>query len=249
MPPEQIPKTDLEQPKILLGSLKRAQLFANLSDDEVLFFHDAAQKRAYEKGKILYIEEDPADFFYIICTGWVKLFHITPEGEEVIVDTLTSGQTVGENAIFEFGKHTSSAEVIEDVELLVLPSHMLKEQMRFSPTLALAMLSSMSRHYRRHYGEIALNAVQNAPQRIGRFLLKLCPANQKENIVFQLPYEKTLIAYTLGMKGATFSRALNILREETDIRIRGSQVEIDSLDRLTGFVYGALASKYLPESM
>lgn len=239
----------VQNPKLLSGALKNAALFANLPDEEIAYFQDAAQMRSYKKGKILYIEEDPAEFFYVICEGWIKLFHTMPEGEEVIVDTLTTGHTVGESAIFELGRHTSSAEVIEDVQLLVIPAHTLKEHIRYSPTLALAMLSSMSRHYRRHYGEIALNAMQNAPQRIGRFMLKLCPKDKTKDIIFQLPYEKTLIAYTLGMKGATFSRALNILREETDIRVNGARVEIDSIDSLMEFVYGPLATKYMPQEM
>ena len=123
----------------------------------------------------------------------------------------------------------------------------MKEQIRLNPTLALSMLSSMSRHHRRHYGEIALNAMQTAPQRVGCFLLRLCPANQKKNVILQLPYDKTLIAYTLGMKGATLSRALNILRLKTGIRINGGNVEIDSVAKLAQYVYGPLATKYMPE--
>jgi CRP-like cAMP-binding protein len=91
--------------------------------------------------------------------------------------------------------------------------------------------------------------MQNAPQRIGCFLLRLCPPDKINDIVFHLPYDKTLIAQTLGMKGATFSRALNILRLKTDIRIRGTKVEIDSVERLVKFVYGQLSAKYVPEAM
>jgi CRP-like cAMP-binding protein len=171
------------------------------------------------------------------------------EGEEIVVDMLTTGHMVGENSIFEHGRHTSSAQVVEDVQLISIPSHLLTEQISLSPALALSMLSSMSRHHRRHYGDLALNAMQNAPQRIGSFLLRLCPHDKKKDIVLHLPYDKTLIAYTLGMKGATFSRALNILRQKTDMRIHGSRVEIDSVEQLVKFVYGPLATRYVPEKM
>ena len=67
--------------------------------------------------------------------------------------------------------------------------------------------------------------MQNAPQRIGCFFLSLCPEDKKKNIVFHLPYNKALIAEILGMKSATFSRALNILRQKTGIRIRDTRVE------------------------
>jgi CRP-like cAMP-binding protein len=236
-------------PEHSLGCLRGASLFSNLSEEDIICFHDAAHTRSYKKGKILYLQDDPADFFYVICGGWIKLFHTMPEGEEVIVDMLTSGHMVGESAIFEQGHHTSNAQVVEDAQLLSIPSKLLKDRISLSPTLSLSMLSSMSRHHRRHYGAIALNAMQSAPQRIGSFLLRLCPHDRKKGIVIHLPYDKTLIAYTLGMKGSTFSRALHILRQKTGMRMRGSRVEIDSIERLVKFVYGPLAAKYMPEEM
>jgi CRP-like cAMP-binding protein len=236
-------------PEYSLGCLRGASLFSNLSETELACFNNAAHTRAYKKGRILYLEGDNAEFFYVICGGWIKLFRTLPEGEEVIVDMLTTGHMVGESSIFEHGRHTSNAEVIEDVQLLSIPSNVLKQQIHLSPALAFSLLSSMFRHHRRHYGELALNSMQTAPQRIGSFLLRLCPHDKKKGITLHLPYDKTLIAYTLGMKGSTFSRALNILRQKAAIRVSGSRVEIDSLDRLVKFVYGPLAAKYMLEEM
>lgn len=229
-------------PSCFAGCLRGAAFFSGLSEAELTPFQNVAQARAYKKGKVLYIEDEVADHFYVICGGWVKLFHTLIEGEEVVVDMLTVGHTVGESAIFESGRHTSSAQVVEAVQLLSIPAATLKEQISQSPTLALSMLGAMSLHHRRHYGEIALNAMQSAPQRIGCFLLRLCPADKKTNISFHLPYDKTLIAYTLGMKGATFSRALNILRKKTGLRILGTKIELDSVEPLIRYVYGSLGN-------
>ena len=237
------------RPEHSLGCLRGASLFSGLSDTEIACFRDAAQTRTYKKGKILYLQSEPAEFFYVICGGWIKLFHTMPEGEEVVLDMLTTGHMAGESAIFEQGRHTSNAQVIEDVHLLSIPAKLLKEQIRTTPAVALSMLSSMSRYHRRHYGEIALNAMQSAPQRVGCFLLRLCPRDRDQGVVLHLPYDKALIASTLGMKSATFSRAVNVLRQKTAIRVSGSRVEIDSPKRLIEFVYGPLAAKYAPEKM
>ena len=71
-------------------------------------------------------------------------------------------------------------------------------------------------------------------------------APKRRRFVLQLPYDKTLIAYTLGMQGATFSRALNVLRQKTGLRLKGARVEIESVKRLAQFVYGPRATKYIP---
>ncbi len=242
-------KRTAKTPEYSLGSLKGSLLFANLSDEEVAIFQNAARYLAYKKDKILYLQAESASNFYVICSGWIKLFHTLPEGEEVIVDMLTTGHIVGESAIFDHGCYTSSAQIVSAAHLLSIPLKVLKEQIYLNPRLAFNMLTSMSQHHRRHYGAIALNALQNAPQRIGCFLLSLCPEDKTKAAIFHFPYDKALVAKTLGMNNATFSRALNILRQKTGIRITGDRVEIDRVLQLVKFVYGDLSVKYMPAEM
>ena len=228
-----------------LDCLREASLFSNFTDKEIARFRGAVPSRSYKKHEILYLEHKPAKLFYVIRSGWIKLFRTMPDGQEVIVDMLTANDMFGESAIFEQDRHMCSAQVIEDAQLISIPSKLLNEQIRLNSKLALNMLSFMSRHHRHHCGELAFNTTRSAPQRIGLFLLKLCQRNQKDGTILHLPYDKTLIADTLGMRPATFSRALNILRQKTAIRINGSRVEMDSVERLAKFVYGSLATKYL----
>lgn len=224
----------------LLDCIKSNPLFSNLADEDISCFQNVAQVRLYKKEKILYVEEEPAKYFYIIISGWIKLFHMTREGEEVIVDMLTGSHIFGESALFAQDQHMCSAQVIEDAQLLSIPSKLLRDQIRSNPALAHNMMYSLSRHHRGHYSDLAFNAMLTAPQRIGYFLLRLCPKSKKENVVFHLPYDKALIAKTLGMKGATFSRALNILRQKTGIHINDARVEISSVAQLAKFVYGTV---------
>lgn len=233
----------------LLRNLRKTHLFSKLSDDDLAVFSNAAQVRSFKKGKILYVQEDKADYFYVVTKGWIKLFHSMPDGEEVVIDMLSIGNMVGESAIFENGHHTSSAQVIEDVTTISLPSKILKEQVVLNPAVALGMLSAMFQHHRRNYDALALNAMQSAPQRIGCFMLRLCPPDTTKDIAFDFPYDKTLIATTLGMKGATFSRALGLLRKKTGIRVNGVRVEIDSVATLIKFVYGAYGTNLIPRDM
>lgn len=223
-------------------------LFADLTSKEVTLFVDAAQLKSYKKGHRLYLEGEQADRFYIICSGWIKLFRITEEGEEVILAMLTKNSITGESALFEQGRFTSTAQVAEDAQILGIPLLLLKEQLAANNKLALNMLTSMVQYQRRHELQLEQYFLYSAPQRIGCFFLGLCPVlEQKDGVVLDLPYDKTLIASTLGMKGATFSRALNILREETGIHIKGTRVTISSIERLLKFVDGCYSDHPLPK--
>lgn len=218
--------------------LKGLTLFAKLREEEVTRFADAVQIKTCKKGEYLYLAGEQADFFYVIYSGWLKLFQIT-EDKEVNLAMLTRNSIAGENAIFEQGRFTSSAQVVEDAQILRIPFFLLKEQLQVNNQLALNMLISMAQYKYRHELPLEQYRLYSAPQRIGCFLLKLCPKlERRDGVIINLPYDKALIAATLGMKGATFLRALNILREETGIHISGTSVTIDSMERLLKFVGG-----------
>ena len=159
---------------------------------------------------------------------------------------LSKYSITGENAIFEHGCFTSNAQVAEDAQILCIPLCILKEQLSVNNLLAFNMLNSMVQDRRMHELQLKQYLLYSAPQRIGCFLLGLCPTlEQKDGATLNLPYDKTLIASTLGMKGATFSRALNILRHETGIVITGTRVTIDSISRLLEFVNGCYPRPYV----
>lgn len=189
------------------------------------------------------MEGEDAKFFYVVCSGWLKLLHITEDGEEIVIAMLTKNNITGESAIFEQGNFASTAQIVEDAQILSIPLALLKEQMSISTQLALNMLTSMIQYQRRHELQVEQFLLYSAPQRVGCFILGLCPVQeQKDGVSIELPYDKSLIANMLGMKGPTFSRALNMLRDETGTRINGSSVTVDSIKRLLEFVDGC----YLP---
>lgn len=234
---------------VLYDYFKSVPILFGLTDIELEKFRRSSQLVQYKKNNILFLQGEEPKKFYIIGAGWIKLYRTMPEGEQVIVDMLTKGHSFGESAIFENGSHMCTAQVIEDAQLLSIPSRILKEQIEENPKFAMNMLSAMSRHHRHHVNALAFNTMLSAPQRIGCFLLKLCPPLEKNNVIFYLPYDKALIAETLGMNGATFSRALNILREKTKTLVDGNVVTVISIEQLTGFVFGPLNGKYLSQEM
>lgn len=233
----------------ILQLFKKLPLFAGLAIEVQKTFTVAAIARSFPKGQIIYTEENPADFFYIIKKGWVKLFRETFDGTEAVMDILTNSHLFGEFSIFDNGVYSSSAQAVEDSILISLPTALLKEQIKLNQQLSFNMFTAMSRYQKQQDRTIEHLTVQSTSQRIGCFLLRLCPQNKKDNIVIQLPYDKVLLASRLGMKPESFSRSLNTLRDKTGIRIVGARVEIDSINQLSDFVCKGCSSSYPCEDM
>tara|TARA_B100000989_G_scaffold235390_1_gene182241 strand:- start:364 stop:1116 length:753 start_codon:yes stop_codon:yes gene_type:complete len=220
---------------IIAPILARHSMFENVPAETVTLFADKAKLKPATKSKVLFLRDDPAEWFYVVRYGWVKLFRETLEGTEAVVDVLPSGHMFGENSVFENDQYSYSAEVIEASELIMLPTELLKQTIADNQTVALNMLASMARHHRQQSREIEHLNIQNAPQRIGCFLLRLCPQETVRSVTLHLPYDKTLIAARLGMKPETFSRALNKLKQETPVTINGPTVEIHDIEKLVNY--------------
>ena len=224
--------------------ISHAALFKDIPETTSKRIMNACQLSQEPKGKMLFLHGDEVKVIHFISSGWVKLFRETIDGTEAVVDVLTSGHIIGDSALFDGDVYNTSAEVVEAAAIYTFPATLLHELIKSEPSLALNLLSSMARHRREQSMEIEHLSIQNAPQRIGCFLLRLCPVEQNHNIILHLPYDKTLIASRLGMKAETFSRALAKLRSEIDIVIQGATVTIENKDRLVQYTCNNCSSSY-----
>jgi CRP-like cAMP-binding protein len=148
------------------------------------------------------------------------------------------------NQLNDSTAYSFNAEAVEASQLISFPLPILKEAIMSDGTLSYNMLSGMSRRRQQQDLEIEHRTVQNASQRIGCFLLRLCKPDMASPIRLNLPYDKMLLASRLGMKPETFSRALNRLRKETDIRITGATIEFDSLSQLSTYSCSACSTAF-----
>lgn len=224
--------------------LRRVPIFRNCGDAFFTKFGSASHVEEHDKGKTLFLSGDAATRFYLIGEGWVKLYRETAEGAQAIIDILTNGQMFGETALFHEDLCPFSAETVEPTKLISLPLSLLKQEINTNNTLAVAMLTSMARYRRYQDQEIEHRSLQNASQRIGCFLLRLTDQYDLKPCSITLPYDKTLLASRLGMQPETFSRALSKLKDATGIRVKGSTIEIDDIDRLSEFSCSACSSDF-----
>lgn len=224
--------------------LKTLSLFRNCSDD---FFGAAGSEFSplkLPKGKILFLHGDDANRFYLIRSGWVKLFRETLDGTQAVVDIISKDHIFGDTSIFEDGRYPYSAEMVEAGEILSYPITPLKSEIERNPAFAYDMLSAMARYRKQQDREIEHRSIQNAAQRIGCFLLRLTKQDETGQINIQLPYDKMLVASRLGMQPETFSRALKKLKDETGIEIKGSTINVGSLDQLSSYSCAACSSEF-----
>ncbi|MBO6754989.1 MAG: Crp/Fnr family transcriptional regulator [Roseibium sp.] len=217
------------QRKIAQNSLLLKSL-AQQTQDMVLGMSSC---RNYTRGESLFHQGETAQAIHIVIDGWVKLFRITPNGEEAIVNVFAKGESFGEAVAFRGLAYPVSAEAVSHCEVMRIPGSALQAAMRKDPELAVSMLASTFTHLHSLVSQLEQLKAQTGPQRVAEFLLELCEQDSGSCEVV-LPYDKILIAGRLGMKPESLSRSFARLKA-TGVHINRNHATIQDIDQLRAF--------------
>jgi len=216
-----------------LAIVRGTPLFGGLSDESLAKITNNAAPRDYPKKTILFQEGDKADHFYIVLHGLVKLFRCSYDGNEAVIHVFGRGENFAECAMFINAVFPVSAEVVAPARLLRLEGPIMRKVIMDDPEIAFSMLASASRHLKLLVDQIEQMKVHTGPERVAEFLLGLTTKRSGPDVI-SLPFEKILIANTLGMKPESFSRALAKLRS-IGVSSVDNHIAIDDIGRLMQF--------------
>lgn len=211
--------------------------FKGLGEQDLDKFLHASEVSEYAKGHSLFSAGDMAKKFYIILSGWIKLYRSTHEGEEAVLAIFTRGDVFGEAAVFEDASYPFSAEIVETAKLIEVPADFLRTAAKEKPDILNRIMASMSREMHKLQLENEHLSIMTAPQRVGCLLLQLSTGMLGKGGTFTFPYDKSLAAARLGMKPETFSRALSQLKP-FGVTISGTEININSFQCLMQYVCG-----------
>lgn len=216
--------------------LGHVHLFSGLAPDDLRQLLETSSVRRYPDHTTLFMEGDPADRFFVVMEGWVKLFRLTENGHEVVISVGSPGESFAEAAIFDSNTFPVSASAITDVRLIVVRAESMLRQLREDTRLTFNMLASMSRQMRSNVTKLHQMCSMSSTERLADFLLNLSNSHNGTDTL-TLPLDKSLIAARLGMQPETFSRALAKLKS-VGVQSVGHDVVIKDLDALRATVGG-----------
>lgn len=214
--------------------IKTLPIFKGISDCLLSDLLKSATVASHKKGKLLFLEGENPDKLYIILDGWVKLYKGNSNGEETIVQMLTSGDMIAESAVFLNATYPISAQVAKTAEILTLPASIIRGNVEEYNELAINVLKAMSVHSQLLIQGMESIRLKSATERVGWYLLKLLLEQGRVPDMVELPYDKSIIASYLDMKPETFSRTLKKFKQK-GFEIRKDAVILPQVKALCGF--------------
>ena len=105
-----------ERIKILQGN----EYFDDLSENILKDVAEHMHLREYQRGDVLFWEDDPCDGLHIIEQGSAKIFKLSPQGRQYIVRILQEGDTFAEVPAFDEGTNPVNVEALETCRVWVI---------------------------------------------------------------------------------------------------------------------------------
>lgn len=213
----------------LSQTLRRCELFAGLSREDLQRIADLTLTTSLDRGEYLFHEGEPSRGFYIVQSGSISVHRVTAAGKEQVIQVFRSGQSFAEAALASESGYPADARALEPSTVLTIQKPGFVALLQQRPELAIRMLASMAIHLRALVGQLQDLTMRDVESRLVHWLLKQCPDPRGTSpVTIQLRGTKRALAAELGTVSETFSRTLAKLRERGLIGVEGPVITIHS---------------------
>ena len=120
-----------------IARLKEIPLFTDLSDKALAGLVDDLRSRDYKKDELLFRQGDESREVYIILKGKVRIYKISPSGNETSIDIFGQYDVLGEFAALDNEPRSTAATAISNVSLLVISQEHFLHHLNMTPGLAI----------------------------------------------------------------------------------------------------------------
>jgi len=215
---------------VLKTDLQKSFMFAPLDDDQLDRVVRHAVRVRLDEGEMLFQQADPADRFYLLMRGQIKLFRLGPSGNEKVIEIVTPGSTFAEALMFlERPVYPVGAQAMQPAEVISIDASDFLRMLRGSIDTCFMLMGDMSQRLRGLIREIDELSLSSATCRVAGYLLG---KSEPEGRSFDLEMPKQTLASRLSVQPETFSRIVRQLSNQGILAVHGSRVEISDRDRL-----------------
>ena len=213
----------MEPPSSSIAAIVRAEL---LHQDGVIKF---APNRRFTT---LYSEGSPADSILFLESGLVKLCKRGEEGKEIILQVVAPGELFGEQALGAEMTRATSAEVLQEGAIYVIPKEQFIRFCDARPDMWRYVAQLLVHRKRDLEKKIELLCMQDVEYRILHYMAELATAfgSRLDGHEFSIPLSQGELAGLIGATRETTSTTLNLLARRGLIRLGRRQLIISSLD-------------------
>jgi len=124
--------------------LAKAPMYRRLDAEDRRRVAEVSTLRDFERGDEIFGEGDPAEAFFLVASGRVKVVKSTPAGKEVILELMGPGDPLGAVVAYEGKPFPAAARALEPTRCIVTPREPFFRLLGEHPSLVRGLLSGLT---------------------------------------------------------------------------------------------------------
>lgn len=207
--------------------LKQLDLFKSLPQEELEHLAGHLTSKEYSRRQVI-LEPEDKDKIFILKSGKVEIYEITPDGKKIIVDVLASGNVFGDLGLEEANE--TFVEATTDSFVCTMSKNNFFQMVSQNPQIAYPLIRELFAKTVEAKKQVASLASNNITVKIKDLLLRLSKRyGEKLNnrVVITTKFTHEQLAEMVGISRPTMTELLNKLEQEGVIKREGKIISFD----------------------
>jgi CRP-like cAMP-binding protein len=196
----------------LLPFLQTLPIFAGLEERTLGLLARVSHTKKVCKGEILFFQGDPGDAAYIVRHGTIGIVLTTPDGRELFINEMRTGELFGELALLQDEPRSARAVAWEDSEVVWIPRREFLALVDAQPSLMRQLLETIADRLRNSGERERALAFLDAPARLARVLIQKVKEEGEADDLVMISQEE--LAQFVGVTRQTVTRILGDWRRD-----------------------------------
>ena len=214
--------------------LANLPLFEEIAPADLQRLAQGCRLRNFSRGENIFSVGMPCEEFHVTITGQVKLFALSPSGQEKVIELAGPGISFAEALVFTGKPYIINAQALSESIVLSVGKAAVVREIEDDPRFAMRMLAGISRRLHGLVHDVQAYSLHNGMQRVIDYLLhplEESPATSSA-LKVSLPVSKATIASRLSITPEYFSRVLHELESAGLISVDKREIHIPNAARL-----------------
>lgn len=196
--------------------LRLAQLFSDLTDEELNAISARVSLREFQKHEIILFEEDTNRYMYSVLEGEVKVFYTSEEGKESIVAFHGKGESFGEVSLIDQLTIPATVAAVEKSVLLIIERKEFFKIIYDQPKVMNKLLCLLAGRLRSSWNQVRMLHFKDASFRVMLSIKELSaergtPVQKGVQLNLKLTHQN--LADMTGLTRETVTRVLDKLKK------------------------------------
>ena len=226
---------------IEVEALQAADLFAGIEQAHYREIMESGARRRLEAGALLFREGEPAQAFFLVMSGRLKLSKLHEQGKEAIIRYVGPGEITAAIAALAGRGYPATAQALHETEVVAWRRQTAVEMLLEHPRLAVNVLRVVVTRLDELQDRYLELRAEQVEQRIARSLLRIMRQSgrrQGDDIAIDFRLSRQDLADYTGTTLYTVSRTLSAWEKRGWIRSRREHITVCDPHSLVLFAEG-----------